>query len=161
MASSAEYLEYVLDLLGDVPDVTTRKMMGEYLLYASGKLFGGVYDDRFLVKDTEASRAVLSVRELPYEGAQPMLVVDVEDRETVAAMVEEMLKELPEPKRRRRSQGDKWDSPLGTQGTVPLVTKKQVDFSVYLLFLKWWAMLDSNQRPHPCEGCALPLSQSP
>ncbi len=102
MASSAEYLEYVLDLLGDVPDVTTRKMMGEYLLYASGKLFGGVYDDRFLVKDTEASRAVLSVRELPYEGAQPMLVVDVEDREAIAAMVEKMLKELPEPKRRRR-----------------------------------------------------------
>ena len=61
MASTPEYLEYVLDLLSDVPDVTTRKMMGEYLLYASGKLFGGVYDDRFLVKDTETSRAVLGV----------------------------------------------------------------------------------------------------
>ena len=52
MASSAEYLEYVLDLLADVPEVSHRKMMGEYLLYASGKLFGGVYDDRFLVKST-------------------------------------------------------------------------------------------------------------
>ena len=69
MASSEEYLEYVLDLLADVPEVTTRRMMGEYLLYASGKLFGGVYDDRFLVKDTVASRALLSASEVPYEGA--------------------------------------------------------------------------------------------
>ena len=57
MAPSPEYLEYVLDLLADASEISTRKMMGEYLLYASGKLFGGVYDDRFLVKDTEASRA--------------------------------------------------------------------------------------------------------
>lgn len=62
MASSAEYLEYVLDLLADVPEVSHRKMMGEYLLYASGKLFGGVYDDRFLVKSTESSRAALGAR---------------------------------------------------------------------------------------------------
>ena len=60
MASSAEDLAYVLELLAGVPDVTTRKMMGEYLLYASGKLFGGVYDDRFLVKATPASQAALS-----------------------------------------------------------------------------------------------------
>ena len=102
MASSEEYLTYVLDLLVDVPEVATRKMMGEYLLYAAGKLFGGVYDDRFLVKDTEASRAVLSVWETPYEGASPMLLVDMEDSEAVAALVEAMLPELPEPKRRRR-----------------------------------------------------------
>ena len=102
MASSAEYLEYVLDLLADVPEVTYRKMMGEYLLYASGRLFGGVYDDRFLVKDTAASRAVLSASEVPYEGASEMLLVDVEDRETVAALVADMLPELPEPKKRRK-----------------------------------------------------------
>lgn len=101
MPSSPEYLEYVLDLLADVPEVSTRKMMGEYLLYASGKLFGGVYDDRFLVKDVKASRAVLSTSELPYDGAPPMLLVDVEDREAIAAMVEEMLPQLPAPKRRR------------------------------------------------------------
>ena len=102
MASSAEYLEYVLDLLADVPEVTTRKMMGEYLLYASGRLFGGVYDDRFLVKDTSASRAVLSISEMPYKGASEMLLVDVEDRDTVASMVVGMLPELPEPKKRRK-----------------------------------------------------------
>ena len=102
MASTPEYLEYVLDLLTGVPEVSSRKMMGEYLLYASGKLFGGVYDDRFLVKDTESSRAVLSAEEVPYEGASPMLLVDVEDAEVVSAMVVAMLSELPEPKRRRR-----------------------------------------------------------
>lgn len=103
MASTPEYLEYVLDLLVGVPEVSTRKMMGEYLLYASGKLFGGVYDDRFLVKNTKASRAVLSAEEIPYEGASPMLLVDVEDAEAISTMVEVMLPELPEPKRRRAS----------------------------------------------------------
>ncbi|NHM15271.1 transcriptional regulator [Eggerthellaceae bacterium zg-887] len=102
MASSAEYLEYVLDLLADVPDVTTRKMMGEYLLYSSGKLFGGVYDDRFLVKDTSASRAVLSTSEIPYDGASEMMLVDIEDRDSVADLVVSMLPELPEPKKRRK-----------------------------------------------------------
>ena len=102
MASTPEYLAYVLDLLASVPEVTTRKMMGEYLLYASGRLFGGIYDDRFLVKDTKASRAVLSAREAPYDGASPMLLVDVEDAETISAMIAAMLDELPEPKRRRR-----------------------------------------------------------
>lgn len=102
MASSPEYLEYVLELLSGVPEVTTRKMMGEYLLYARGKLFGGVYDDRFLVKVTDASRAVLAMEEVPYDGASPMLVVDVEDPDAVAEMVGAMLAELPEPRRRRR-----------------------------------------------------------
>ena len=102
MASSAEYLEYVLDLLEDVPEVTSRKMMGEYLLYACGKLFGGIYDDRFLVKDTPAARAILSTTEVPYEGASPMLLVDVENGEVIAEMVLGMLPDLPEPKKRKR-----------------------------------------------------------
>ena len=101
MASSAEYLEYVLDLLREVPEVSTRKMMGEYLLYSGAKLFGGVYDDRFLVKDTPASRAVLAAVEVPYEGAAAMRVVDVEDADEVATLVEAMLSELPAPKKRR------------------------------------------------------------
>ncbi len=101
MASSSEYLEYVLDLLADVPQVSSRKMMGEYLLYASDKLFGGIYDDRFLVKDTQASRAALTTAEVPYEGASPMLLVDLEDKAAVAALVTAMLPELPEPKKKR------------------------------------------------------------
>lgn len=102
MASSAEYLEYALDLLADVPEVSARKMMGEYLLYSSGKLFGGIYDDRFPVKDTEASRAALSAREIPYEGASEMMLVDVEDRDIITDLVTSMLPELREPKKRRR-----------------------------------------------------------
>lgn len=101
MASSAECLECVLDLLADVPEVSHRKMMGEYLLYASGKLFGGVCDDRFLVKSTESSRAPLSVPAVPYEGAAEMLLVDVEDKAAVRTIVEGMLQELPEPRKRR------------------------------------------------------------
>ena len=101
MASSKDYLEYVLELLGEVPDVTHRKMMGEYMLYASGKLFGGIYDDRFLVKDTPAARRTLATLEVPYDGAQPMLLVDIEDPDAIARLVEAMLPELPEPKRRR------------------------------------------------------------
>mgnify|MGYP002512482286 CR=1 FL=1 len=94
MASSKEYLEYVLELLDNVPEVTHRKMMGEYLLYASGTLFGGVYDDRFLVKDVPAAQERLSQRELPYDGARPMLVVDIESHEAVAELVAAMLPEL-------------------------------------------------------------------
>ena len=100
MASSKEYLEFVLELLGGVPAVTTRKMMGEYMLYASGKLFGGIYDDRFLVKDTPAARERLAFTEIPYEGASPMRLVDIEDPEAVAELVEAMLPELPAPRKR-------------------------------------------------------------
>ena len=102
MASSAEYLEYVLDLLADVPEVTTRKMKGEYLLYSSGKLFGGIYDDRFLVKDTAASRSILTLTEIPYDGASEMILVDIEDREAVSDLINSMLPELPEPKKRHK-----------------------------------------------------------
>lgn len=102
MASSPEFLEYVLDLLREVPEVTARKMMGEYLLYAEGRLFGGVYDDRFLVKDTPASREALATTMLPYDGASPMHLVDVEDAGEVARIVAAMLPELPEPRTRRR-----------------------------------------------------------
>lgn len=105
MASSAEYLEFVLDLLADVPEVTYRKMMGEYLLYASGKLFGGIYDDRFLVKDTPAARSVLQTTAIPYDGASEMRLVDIENRTAIAALVADMLPELPVPRKRRRSGG--------------------------------------------------------
>jgi len=102
MASTPEYLEYVLDLLDNVPEVTHRTMMGEYILYASGKIIGGIYDDRFLVKKTPASHAVLSTAEIPYDGAAEMLLVDIENRAAISAMVIEMLPELPEPKKRRK-----------------------------------------------------------
>lgn len=103
MASSEGYLRYVLGQLGGgVPDVSFRKMMGEYVLYASGKVFGGIYDDRLLVKPTPAARRLMgdASEELPYEGAKPMLAVDPDDPERLSALVEAMLPELSQPRRR-------------------------------------------------------------
>lgn len=72
MASSQGYFDYVLDLLSGVEGLTARKMMGEYLLYSEGTLFGGVYDDRLLIKETPASALALGATAVPYEGARPM-----------------------------------------------------------------------------------------
>ena len=101
MASSAEYLEFVLDLLREVPALTHKKMMGEYLLYSDDILFGGIYDDRLLLKDTPAARAAFPEEQIPYEGAKPMLLVDSEDATRIADVVAAMLAELPKPKRER------------------------------------------------------------
>lgn len=101
MASSEEYLEYVLDLLQGVPSVTYRKMMGEYLLYSEGVLFGGIYDDRLLLKDVPAARNALSQEQIPYEGAKPLLLVDVENRSQIAEVITAMIPQLPVAKKRR------------------------------------------------------------
>ena len=104
MASEKEYLEYVLEQLSDVSGVTYRPMMGEFILYARNKIIGGIYDDRLLVKPTPAAERCLpnAPREKPYEGAKEMLLVeDVDDRETLAALLEAMVEELPEGKKRK------------------------------------------------------------
>ena len=83
MASGKEYSTYILEQLSDVEGVSHRKMMGEYLLYVRGKLVGGIYDDRLLVKPTGAALRLLpdAPRELPYQGAKEMLLVEeVDDR---------------------------------------------------------------------------------
>ena len=81
MASSKEYLEYVLEQLSEVEGLRYRPMMGEYLVYCRGKLVGGVYDDRLLVKPTKSACALLpdAPREEPYPGAKPMLLVTETD----------------------------------------------------------------------------------
>ena len=81
MASSKEYLEYVLEQLSEVEGLRYRPMMGEYLIYCRGKLVGGVYDDRLLVKPTKSACALLpdAPREEPYPGAKPMLLVTETD----------------------------------------------------------------------------------
>lgn len=101
MASSEEYLEFVLGLLRDVPSVTHRKMMGEYLLYSEGVLFGGVYDDRFLLKDIPAARVVFPLEQTPYEGAKAMLLVDIENPSEIASVIADMIPEVKNPKKRR------------------------------------------------------------
>ena len=104
MASKKDYLQFVLDQLSLLDDVSSRAMMGEYVLYYRGKVFGGIYDDRFLVKPTPAAEAMMpsAAWELPYEGAKPMLLVDnVEDRAFLRELVETMYPELPEQKTRK------------------------------------------------------------
>ena len=101
MASSAEYLNFVLYLLQEVPALTHRKMMGEYLLYSDGVLFGGIYDDRFLLKDVPAAREAFPTEQIPYDGAKPMLLVDSEKPTLIAAVVDAMIPQLPLPKKRK------------------------------------------------------------
>ena len=104
MASRKEYLDYILGQLDGLEGIAHRAMMGEYLLYHRGKVFGGIYDDRFLVKPTPAARAMLpqAPEELPYAGAKPMLLVDnVEDRDFLARLVTAMGPELPAPKKNK------------------------------------------------------------
>jgi len=98
MASSREYLAFILEQLSLLENVSWKAMMGEYILYCRGKVFGGVYDDRLLVKPTPAAEALLpeADREQPYPGAKEMLLVeDVEDRDFLKTLVEAMTEELP------------------------------------------------------------------
>ena len=103
MASSKEYLEYILEQLSTVDDISYRARMGEYIIYYRGKVVGGIYDDRFLVKATKSAVEMMpgADQELPYEGAKAMLLVDdVEDREFLKELLEAMYPELPAPKKR-------------------------------------------------------------
>lgn len=104
MASSKEYLDFVLEQLSGLEDITYKAMMGEYILYYCGKIVGGIYDDRFLVKDVKAARELMpeAELELPYEGAREMLLVDnVENREFLEDLLESMYPELPAPKKKK------------------------------------------------------------
>jgi len=104
MASSKEYLDYVLEQLSMTDGISFRPMMGEYILYIGGKIFGGIYDDRFLVKPTPSARALMpdAEEEIPYEGAKPMLLVgDIDSREFLKRLLGAMVPELPEPKAKK------------------------------------------------------------
>lgn len=104
MASSKEYLVFILEQLSELEDISYRAMMGEYILYYEGKVIGGIYDDRFLVKVTKSSREKMpdAELELPYEGAKEMLLVDdVENKEFLRELLEAMYPELPAPKKKK------------------------------------------------------------
>ncbi|MBO4837269.1 MAG: TfoX/Sxy family protein [Clostridia bacterium] len=103
MASGREYLDFILEQLSELDGIAYRPMMGEYILYMRGKIIGGIYDDRFLVKPTKAALAMMpdADREQPYEGAKEMLLVDnVDDREFLKELLTAMYDELPLPKRK-------------------------------------------------------------
>ena len=105
MASSKEYLEYILEQLSYLNDITYRAMMGEYIIYYRGKIIGGIYDDRFLVKPVKSAMAMMpdASMELPYEGAKEMILIDdVEDRDFLSELLEAMYDELPANKKKRK-----------------------------------------------------------
>ncbi len=92
MASSSEYLTYVLELLREVNGITYKKMMGEYILYKDEKIFGGVYDNRFLVKKAVGLEKYHMKEQVPYPTAKAMLLVDIEDPEVIDEIVKIIVK---------------------------------------------------------------------
>ena len=105
MASDKGYLDFILDQLSELEDISYRAMMGEYIIYYGGKVIGGIYDDRFLVKPTKAAVAMMQEADMecPYEGAKEMLLVDnVENKEFLKALLDAMYEELPAPKKRKK-----------------------------------------------------------
>jgi len=113
MASSKSYLEFILDQLSLLEEITHRSMMGEYILYYRGRIFALICDDRFLVKITNASKKLMpdAEEQCPYDGAKPMLLVDeVDSREFLRELAEAMYPELPEPKKKTSKKTGKKDS---------------------------------------------------
>ena len=104
MASSKAYLAFVLEQLSELDEISYKTMMGEYIIYYRCKVVGGIYDDRFLVKPVKSAVAMMpnADRELPYEGAKEMLLVEnVENRAFLRELLEAMYDELPLPKKRK------------------------------------------------------------
>lgn len=104
MASAKEYLDFILEQLSDLSDISYKSMMGEYIIYYRGKIIGGIYDNRFLIKPTKTAKIKMpnAPLELPYENAKEMLLVEnTDDREFLHDLFNSMIGELPEPKKRR------------------------------------------------------------
>ena len=104
MASSKGYLDFILDQLSELESITWRAMMGEYIIYYRGRIVGGIYDDRFLVKPVKAARTMMpdADLELPYDGAKEMLLVDqVENKAFLRELLEAMYDELPASRKKK------------------------------------------------------------
>lgn len=105
MASSKEYLDFILEQLSELDDISYRAMMGEYIINHRGKIVGGIYDDRLLVKPTKSAVAMMpnADMELPYEGAKEMLLVDdVDNKDFLRELLEAMYDELPSLKNKKK-----------------------------------------------------------
>ena len=105
MPSSKDYLDYILEQLSGLENISCRAMMGEYIIYYRDKIIGGIYDDRFLVKPTKSAVQMMpnAPHELPYEGAKEMLLVeDIEDRDFLRDLLNAMWAELPAPKKKKK-----------------------------------------------------------
>ena len=104
MASSKEYLDFVLEQLSDLEEITYRAMMGEYIIYYRGKIVGGIYDDRLLLKPVNSAVSLMTnaIYELPYEGAKEMLLVDdVDNKDFLTKLFIAMYDDLPNPKKKK------------------------------------------------------------
>ena len=104
MASSRAYLDFILDQLSELEEITYRAMMGEYIIYYRGKIVGGIYDDRLLVKPVKSAVLLMpnATYQLPYEGAREMLLVDdVDSKEFLTKLFNAMYDELPAPKKKK------------------------------------------------------------
>ena len=105
MASSKEYLRFILEQLSDLEEISYRSMMGEFIIYYRGRIVGGIYDDRLLVKPVKAAISYMPTAqyELPYEGAKEMLLVDeVDNKEFLTGLFHAMYEELPAPKPKKK-----------------------------------------------------------
>ena len=104
MPSSKEYLDFVLEQLSNLTDISHRAMMSEYIIYYDDKIVGGIYDDRLLLKPVNATTAPMpnAKRELPYKGAKEMLLMEnMDDRAFLEKLFRKMYKELPLPKKKK------------------------------------------------------------
>lgn len=103
MASSKDFLQFVLEQLSDLPDIDYRAMMGEYIIYFRGRIIGGIYDNRFLIKPTKSAMEILpdAPMEIPYTDGHPMIMVeDIENRALMAHLFTKMYPELPNKKQK-------------------------------------------------------------
>lgn len=110
MASSKEFVNFVLEQLSGLEQVSSRAMMGEYIIYYKERIVGGIYDNRFLVKPVDSALALMpdASWELPYEGAKKMLLVDnLDDRDFLEKLLNEMYDELPLPKKKKKKKDAK------------------------------------------------------
>ena len=104
MASSRGYLDFILEQLFELEEITYRAMMGEYILDYRGKIVGGIYEDRLLVKPVKSAISLMpdATYELPYEGAKEMLLVDdVDNKDFLTQLFNAMYDELPNPKKKK------------------------------------------------------------
>ena len=105
MASDKNYLEYILGQLSETEDISHRAMMGEYIIYCKGKVVGGIYDNRFLIKPTKSAMQLMpdAPRELPYDGAKEMLLVEETDnKEFLRELMTSVADEVPEKKKKKK-----------------------------------------------------------
>lgn len=104
MASTKNYLDFILEQLSDLDEISYKSMMGEYIIYYRGKIIGGIYDDRFLVKPVKSAISLMSdaILETPYDGAKEMILVDdIDNKEFLTKLFNVMYDELPAPKKKK------------------------------------------------------------